>query len=63
MREEFYIIKVVIIKKIIKDRNQMNENVEEIHYCCLQGENLFHDNTELRSFSNEDDFFSIYDVF
>ena len=40
----------------------MNKNIEEIHYCCLQGEFLFHDNTELRGFSNEIDFFSKYDV-
>ena len=51
-----------IIKKDIKYRNQINKNIEEIHYCCLQGEYLFHENSELRRFSNENDFFSIYDI-
>ena len=52
-----------IIKKYIKHRDQMNISIEEIHYCFLQGEFLFHDITELRGFSDENDFFSIYDNF
>ena len=58
-RKEFRIIQGNILKKNIKNRNQINKNREEIHYCCLQGEYLFHDITELRGFSNENDAFSI----
>ncbi len=51
-----------IFKKNIKNRTKKNKNIEEIHFCCLKGEFLFHDTTELGRFSNENDFFSIYDV-
>jgi len=39
------------IKRILRNRNQ--PNTQEIRYCCLEGENLFHDNIELEHFTND----------
>lgn len=52
---------VMLIKKNIKFWKQVNKNGENVDFCCIQGEFLFHNITELKEFSNKKDFFLLDD--
>lgn len=52
---------VMRFKKNIENWKRINKSGKNIDFCCMQGEFLFHDITELKEFSNKNDFFSLYD--
>lgn len=51
----------MLIKKIIKNWKQVNKSNKDIDFCCVRGEFLFHNISELKQFNNKNDFFSLYD--
>lgn len=50
----------MFIKKNIKNWKQDNKSDDNVDFCCMQGEFLFHDITELKEFNNKNDFFPLY---
>ncbi len=51
----------MLIKKNLKNWKQAYKSNKDIDFCCIQGEFLFHNITELIKFSNKNDFFLLYD--
>ncbi|MHA1147394.1 MAG: hypothetical protein ACTSR8_04050 [Promethearchaeota archaeon] len=47
--------------KKLKYWGYRDKNVGELDFCCADGENLFHNISELKEFSNERDFFPLED--